>query len=147
LLDGGSEERTVTRVGVFNLISDGEYFIYNDGAEQVQPLGRQPEGYILGAVEEFESTDSGYEGLYIDPARGQILNLATQKATLSERYHQGGTVGYVITGVLIFGFIVAIYKLVTLGAAAAKIRSQLKNTDKPTDGNALGRILKVYHAN
>src|SRR5690606_10484974 len=42
LLDGGSEERTVTRVGVFNLISDGEYFIYNDGAEQVQPLGRQP---------------------------------------------------------------------------------------------------------
>lgn len=147
LLDGGTEEREVTRIGVFNLISDGEYFVYNDGAEQIQPLGRQPEGYILGAVEDFESNDSGYAGVYIDPARGQILNLATQKATLMERYHQGGTVGYVITAVLFFGILIAIYKLVTLGAAGAKIRSQLKNTDKPSDNNPLGRILKVYHAN
>lgn len=147
LLDGSSENRDVTRIGVFNLISDGEYFNYNDSAEEIQPLGRQPEGFVLSAVESFESTQSGYEGLYIDPARGQILNLATQKATLEERYHQGGTVGYVITVALIVGFLIAIYKFVTLGLESAKMRSQLKNTANPSDKNALGRILKVYQEN
>lgn len=147
LLDGGSEQRDVTRVGVFNLVSNGDYLVYNDATEQVQPLGRQPAGYIASSVSEFEAAESGYEGLYIDPARGQILSLATQKATMMERYHQGDTVGYVITAVLALGLLVAIYKLITLGSAGAKIRAQLKNTDNPSDGNPLGRILKVYHAN
>ncbi|MDT7525575.1 MULTISPECIES: MotA/TolQ/ExbB proton channel family protein [Pseudidiomarina] len=147
LLDGSSENRDVTRIGVFNLISNGEYFNYNDSAEEIQPLGRQPEGFVLSAVSAFESATTGYEGLYIDPARGQILNLATQKATLEERYHQGGTVGYVITVALIVGFLIAIYKFVTLGLESAKMRSQLKNTENPSSKNALGRILKVYQEN
>src|SRR5690554_1283221 len=147
LLDGSTENRDVTRIGVFNLISDGEYFNYNDSAGEIQPLGRQPEGFVLSTVKSFENTASGYEGLYIDPARGQILNLATQKATLEERYHQGGTVGYVITVALIVGFLIAIYKFVTLGLEGAKMRAQLKNTANPSEGNALGRILKVYQEN
>lgn len=147
LLDGTSAQQDVTRVGVFNLISNGEYFRFNDTANEIQPLGRQPEGFVLSTVEAFESTESGYEGLYIDPARGQILGLATQKATLEERYHQGGTVGYVITAVLFIGIIIAIYKLVTLGAEGAKIRAQLKNTNSPSSNNGLGRILKVYQEN
>ncbi|RUO79599.1 MotA/TolQ/ExbB proton channel family protein [Pseudidiomarina taiwanensis] len=147
LLDGSTETRDVTRIGVFNLISNGEYFNYNDTAEEIQPLGRQPEGFVLATVEDFESIDSGYTGLFVDPARGQILGLATQKATLEERYHQGGTVGYVITVALIVGFLIAIYKFVTLGIEGAKIRSQLKNTANPSDKNALGRILKVYNEN
>ncbi|RZQ56540.1 flagellar motor protein MotA [Pseudidiomarina tainanensis] len=147
LLDGSTENRDVTRIGVFNLISNGEYFNYNDAAEEIQPLGRQPEGFVLATVEAFENTETGYEGLYIDPARGQILNLATQKATLEERYHQGGTVGYVITVALIVGFLIAIYKFITLGIEGAKMRAQLKNTANPSDKNALGRILKVYQEN
>lgn len=147
LLDGSSEQREVTRIGVFNLISEGEYFRFNDTANEIQPLGRQPEGFVLSTVDDFESADSGYEGLYIDPARGQILGLATQKATLEERYHQGGTVGYVITVALFFGFAIAIYKLVTLSIEGTKMAAQLKNTANPSSGNALGRILKVYQDN
>lgn len=147
LLDGSTEQRDVTRIGVFNLLSNGEYFVYNDQAEEIQPLGKQPEGYILSAAESFLSNESGYEGVYIDPARGQILNLATQKATLEEQYHQGGTVGYVITVVLILGILIAIWKIVTLGSEGAKIRAQLKNTGNPSEKNSLGRILKVYHDN
>ena len=147
-LDGGAETKEVTRVGVFNLIQqNGEYLTYNDTTEQVQPLGRQPEGYIVGQNDEFTSTAEGYEGLYLDPSRGQILGLLTQKATLEERYHQGGTVGYVITVVLIIGLLIAVYKLITLTAVGGKMRSQLKNIDKPSDKNPLGRVLKVYHAN
>lgn len=147
-LDGGVENKEVTRVGVFNLVAqNGEYLTYNDTTEQVQPLGRQPEGYIISQNSEFTGTSEGYAGLYLDPSRGQILGLLTQKATLEERYHQGGTVGYVITVVLIIGLLIAVYKLVTLTAVGGKMRSQLKNIDNPSDKNPLGRVLKVYHAN
>jgi len=147
LLDGGSESREVVRVGTFNLISGDEYLVYNDTTEQVQPLGRQPQGAATGQSQEFASTDEGYEGVFLDPSKGQILSLLTNKATLEERYHQGSTVGYVITAVLILGLLISIFKLVTLTSAAGKIRSQLKNVDQPKDGNALGRILKVYQEN
>ncbi|RUO39986.1 MotA/TolQ/ExbB proton channel family protein [Idiomarina aquatica] len=147
-LDGGVENKEVTRVGVFNLVAqNGEYLTYNDTTEQVQPLGRQPEGYVISQNSEFTGTSEGYAGLYLDPSRGQILGLLTQKATLEERYHQGGTVGYVITVVLIIGLLIAVYKLVTLTAVGGKMRSQLKNIDNPSDKNPLGRVLKVYHAN
>ncbi|RUO21315.1 MotA/TolQ/ExbB proton channel family protein [Aliidiomarina haloalkalitolerans] len=147
LLDGGSEVRDVIRIGAFNLISDGEYLLYNDATQQIQPIARQPAGHILRAASNFENTNSGFAGVFVDPSRGQILSLLTQKATLSERYHQGQTVGYAITVVLILGFVIAIYKLVTLTAVGGAIRRQLKNPQNPSDKNPLGRILKVYHEN
>lgn len=146
LLEGGTETREIIRIGAFNLISNGEYLLYNEDLGQIQPLGRQPDGHILRAARNFESTTSGYAGVYVDPSRGGILSLLTQRATLMERYHQGQTVGYAITVVLAIGILIAIYKLVTLTMAGAAIRSQLKNPENPGD-NPLGRILKVYQEN
>ncbi|RUO40601.1 flagellar motor protein MotA [Aliidiomarina taiwanensis] len=147
LLGGGSEVRDVIRIGSFNLISDGEYLLYSDTTGQMQPIARQPAGHVLSAVEKFENLESGYAGVFIDPARGQILSLLTQKATLMEHYHNGQTVGYAITVLLVLGFIIAIYKLVTLTIVGNKMRAQLKNTANPSPNNPLGRILKVYHDN
>lgn len=147
LLDGGSENREVVRVGTFNLISGNQYLVYNDTTEQVQPLGRQPQGAATGQAKDFASTEEGYEGVFLDPSKGQILSLLTGKKTLEEFYHQGDTVGYVITAVLILGLLISVFKLVTLTTAAGKIRSQLKHVDQPKDNNALGRILKVYQEN
>lgn len=147
LLEGGTETRDIIRIGSFNLISNGEYLLYNDQLEQIQPLGRQPDGHMLRAARNFESTTSGYAGVYVDPSRGGILSLLTQRATLIERYHQGQTIGYAITVVMIIGLLIAGYKLVTLGMAGAAIRRQLKNPESPSENNPLGRILKVYHEN
>lgn len=147
LLGGGSEVRDVIRLGSFNLISDGEYLLYSDSTDQMQPLARQPAGHVLKAVKDFEKLQSGFGGIFLDPARGQILGLLTQKATLMEHYHNGQEVGYAITVLLIIGFLIAIYKLITLTAIGNKMRAQLKNIDNPSDKNPLGRILKVYHAN
>lgn len=146
LLEGGTEVRDIVRIGPFNLISDGEYLLYNDQLGQIQPLGRQPAGHVLRTASNYEDTTSGFAGVYLDPSRGAILSLLTQRATLAERYHQGSTVGYAITVVLFIGLIIALYKLVTLTMAGAAIRSQLKNLDNPGN-NPLGRILKVYQAN
>ena len=144
-LEGGSSQQDIVRVGTFNLISDGgDYLQFVSESSQVQPLGRQPEGHVTGTADDFFAESAGINPLYIDPSRGQILGLLTQKATMEERYHQGGIVGYIITGVLLLGLLIALERFLVLGVVGTKMRAQLKNTDAPNDGNPLGRILKVY---
>ena len=147
-LEGGNYDAEIVRVGTFNLVDgDGNYLQFVDQSGQVQPLGRQPEGYVTSAADNFFGTQSGFSPVYIDPSRGQILGLLTQKATMEERYHQGGIVGYVITAVLAFGLLIALERILVLFFVGGKMRSQLKNTDAPKDNNPLGRILKVYAEN
>lgn len=144
-LEGGSSQQDIVRVGTFNLISDGgDYLQFVSESSQVQPLGRQPEGHVTGTADDFFTESAGINPLYIDPSRGQILGLLTQKATMEERYHQGGIVGYIITGVLLLGLLIALERFLVLGVVGTKMRTQLKNTNAPNDGNPLGRILKVY---
>ena len=146
-LEGGKTTQEVLRIGTFNLIGDQGYLVYDDENNQIQPLGRQPDGYQVSSVLDLRDANSGIVPTYVDPSRGAILNLFKQKATWSERYHAGGPVGYTITAMLAIGLLLGIYKLVTLSATGAKMRSQLNNIDNPSDSNPLGRILKVYHAN
>lgn len=146
-LDGATTSASVTRIGTFNLIDGEKYLNFNAQAGLIQPFGSQPEGHIVSLVAPYANNVSGYAPLYIDPARGGLLKLFTQKATLEERYHQGGVVGYVITGVLALGFLIALERLLTLTLLSAKMGAQLKNTSNPNTNNPLGRILKVYHDN
>lgn len=146
-LDGGSSEQEVVRVGTFNLVSDEGYLMFDAENEVVQPLGRQPEGHLVGSAEDLAEATSGMVPFYADPSQGAILGLLKEKATWSERYHAGGAVGYTITAMLIIGLLIAVYKLITLGITGSKIKSQLKNPGNPSSGNPLGRILKVYQEN
>ncbi len=146
-LDGSIGKETVTRLGTFNLLSKDIYLNYNDETRTIQPLGRQPEGHVVKLVSGFNNAGSGFQALYLDPSKGQILSLLTQKATLIERYHQGGMVGYIITGVLALGLLIALERLIMLGLTGMQIRSQLKNIKTPKKSNPLGRILMVYNDN
>ena len=134
-LDGSKSTESVTRIGTFNLVSENGYLNYNDEVGQVQPLAKQPAGYIAGAASSFFGVTSGYAPLYVDPSRGAILTLETRKKTLMEFYHEGKEVGYAIT------------VLIVLGAMSSKIKAQEKNLDQPNDNNPLGRLLKVYFEN
>ncbi|MDM7860064.1 MotA/TolQ/ExbB proton channel family protein [Alteromonas sp. ASW11-36] len=146
-LDGGTTTQEVVRVGTFNLIGDEGYLVYDDENDAVQPLGRQPDGYLVDSAFALRGANSGLVPFYADPSRGSILGLLKQKATLSERYHAGGVVGYVITGMLAIGLLIGLYKLITLTLVGGKIKSQLNNPDSPSSSNPLGRILAVYHEN
>ncbi|WP_218353152.1 MotA/TolQ/ExbB proton channel family protein [Alteromonas lipotrueiana] len=147
LLDGGSSQQEVVRVGTFNLVSEEGYLTFDAENEVVQPLGRQPEGYLVSSAEELATATSGIVPFYADPSQGAILGLLKEKATMTERYHAGGAVGYTITVMLIIGLLIGIYKLVTLGITGSKIKSQLKNPGNPSNSNPLGRILNVYQKN
>ena len=141
-IEGNSSEQTVTRVGAFNLLADDKYLVYRE--DGVAELARQPEARATDSIPSYLSAN-GMTGLYLDPSRGALLNLLTGQATLEEKYHQGDTVGYVITAVLFFGLLIALERFITLGLMSAKIKSQLKNPNNPGN-NPLGRILNVYHA-
>jgi biopolymer transport protein ExbB len=146
-LDGSKSTQSVTRIGTFNLVSADGYLTYNDEVSQVQPLAKQPAGYISGTASSFFNTSSGYAPVYVDPSRGGILALETRKRTLMEFYHQGAEVGYAITALLFLGILIALERFIVLGAMSAKIRAQEKNLDQPNSNNPLGRLLQIYHDN
>jgi len=140
-VEGNTSERSVTRVGAFNLLSADSYLVFRE--DGVGELARQPQSYMVDTIEPYLEATSGYTALYLDPSRGSLLNLLTGQATLLEKFHQGETVGYIITAVLIFGLLIALERVVTLTLLSGKIKAQLKNPKVPTD-NPLGRILTVY---
>jgi len=146
-LDGGTTTQEIVRVGTFNLIGEEGYLAYDEENKAVQPLGRQPDGFLVASANDLRSATSGVVPFYADPSRGQILGLLKQKATMSERYHAGGPVGYTITAMLAIGLLIGVYKLITLSLVGGKIKAQLKNTGSPSDKNPLGRILAVYQEN
>ena len=146
-LDGTKSTETITRIGTFNLVSANGYLTYNDEVGQVQPLPKQPAGYITGTASSFFGTNSGYSAVYIDPSRGGILSLETRKKTVEEFFHEGKEVGYAITVLFIIGCIIALERLIVLGGMSSKIKAQEKNLDKPNENNPLGRLLKVFYDN
>jgi biopolymer transport protein ExbB len=148
-LDGGKETKTILRIGSFNLVGEEGYLVYDDSDGTVQPLGRQPDGYQVETTQDIlnAKASDGFIPVYVDPSRGAILNLFKQKATMTERYHAGGPVGYTITVMLAIGLAIGLFKFLTLSAIGAKMKSQLKNIDAPNVKNPLGRILTVYQAN
>lgn len=146
-LDGSKSTENVTRIGTFNLVSENGYLNYNDEVSQVQPLAKQPAGYISGTASSFFDETSGFHPLYIDPSRGAILALETRKKTLMEFYHEGKEVGYGITVLLVIGMLIALERMIVLGSLSSKMKAQEKNLSQPNENNPLGRLLKVYHDN
>jgi len=146
-LDGTKSTETITRIGTFNLVSANGYLTYNDEVGQVQPLPKQPAGYITETASSFFGTNTGYSAVYLDPSRGGILSLETRKKTLEEFFHEGKEVGYAITVLLIIGLLIALERMIVLGGMSSKIKVQEKNLDKPNENNPLGRLLKVFYDN
>ncbi|ESE43294.1 MotA/TolQ/ExbB proton channel family protein [Shewanella bicestrii] len=145
-IDGSVKNTTIHRIGTYNLTADGKYVVYNHELGLIQELSQQPEGYQVSAVGKWEQTTSGTAPFYIDPARGVLLNIFTNKASFEDRLEAGGTIGYIIIALLALGLLISIERLVTMTIIGARVNSQRKNIDKPGN-NALGRILKVYQEN
>ena len=145
---GELAQRSVVRVGAFNIVdADGNYLTYNNGS--LSELPRQPSGNYTGWASSLASATSGLHTFGVDPTGptgGSFLAAIIDSPTLEERWHQGGPVGYGITAVGVFAFILAIYRLIVLSAVGAKVNSQMKS-DKANDNNPLGRVLKVAEDN
>jgi biopolymer transport protein ExbB len=145
---GERAEREVVRVGAFNVVdTNGNYLNFENGS--LSELPRQPSGPYTGWADDLASATSGMHNFGIDPTGptgGSFLSAIIDTPTLEERWHQGGYVGYAITAVGIFAFVLAIWRMIVLTGVSAKVSKQLKS-DKALENNPLGRVLKVHEDN
>lgn len=139
---GTASEASVTRIGPFVAVNDGAFLGYIPETHQFRELGRQPSGRFLDTVRELESAVPGdIVSASIDPSRGAILGLLVQTPSLVERIDQGGLVGYFIIAIGLGGGLLGLAKIMSLSSTAHKVRRQMRNIEKPTKTNPLGRVL------
>jgi biopolymer transport protein ExbB len=145
---GELAEREVLRVGAFNIVDlNGNYLSFDNG--KLSELPRQPSGPYTGWAAALASATGGLNNFGVDPTGptgGSFLAAIIDTPTLEERWHQGGYVGYAITAVGIFAFVLAIWRMLVLTGVSAKVSKQLKS-EKAMENNPLGRVLKIHQDN
>jgi len=146
---GGDVVNTeVTRVGLFNIVSEGGYLEYNPVTGSIKELLRQPpQGRYAGSATEMATASAGDVIRFgFDGTRGGILGLLVESPTIEDRIHQGGIVGYCIITLGIIGLLIAIWRWIGLSTDSRKVSAQLKRDSASTD-NPLGRVLAAYESN
>lgn len=143
--NGDTQPAKITRVGPFAASSDGQFLIYQPSLEALSVLPKQGMlSSFKSSVQDVESATSGYVRGVVDPGRGVIFGLYSQRPTFMERIDQGEAVGYVIIVVGIAGVLCWIYQLIYLVGVRSKVAAQLKNLDNPRDDNPLGRVMLAF---
>jgi biopolymer transport protein ExbB len=146
--NGEQAQQEIVRIGTYNLVSNGAYLSYAAG--KIEELARQPESGKLSAATALQNATSGVVDVAIDPTGplgGQLLSALIQKPNFKEYLDQGGSVGWVIVWVGIFGMALGIWRMIVLFTMSAKVKAQLKNPENPNTNNPLGRVLKVAQEN
>ena len=150
LPNGDTANRSITRVGAFNAVSDGEYLRYTGDIGHLQVLPRQPSPAYMNAAADLQGASSGFTRVGIDPTGGvggQVLANLINFPTVEEQVrNNSGIIGFIIIGVGIVGISIAFLRLLMLSLVSIKVRAQLKR-DKPTKNNPLGRVLLVAESN
>ena len=145
--NGEEATATVVRLGDFVLLTGDSFLEYEPETGSIKELPRQPAPRFREMAGALSNAAPGETvAAPVDPGRGQLLKLLIQSPDFRERIAQGGTVGYVIIVLGIFGLLIALYRWVYLSGVGGGIRRQLKS-DSPSEKNPLGRILAVYHEN
>jgi len=145
---GEIASRDVVRVGAFNIVDvNGNYLSY--GNDKLAELPRQPGGSSVADAAALADATGGLSAFGIDPTGptgGSFLAAIIDTPTLEERWHQGGYVGYAITTVGAFAFLLAIVRVIMLTMMGAAVNSQLKSGEAKAN-NPLGRVLLVSQEN
>jgi len=147
---GEKHDLEIIRLGVFNAVSDGQFLDWDTSKSRVNliELARQPAARFRSMARNLQSAAPGeVTGFSVDFTRGQILRAVVQSKTPVERIREdGGTVGYVIIGLGLFGLLLCLWKIFSLYTTGAKMSRQLRS-ETADKSNPLGRVLTVYSGN
>lgn len=143
--DGKELMQNVTRVGAFDLVSNGHFLRFLPESDHLIEPGRQPASRYQTMASELEQNKSGYVPFPIDPTRGSLLALLIQLPDLKTRISQGGPVGMIIIIIAIIALIIGVFRFYKLTIIENNVKSQMQN-ETPGD-NPLGRIISVYKQN
>jgi biopolymer transport protein ExbB len=147
--DGTQSNQEVVRVGSYNIVSSGQYLEFDANTKRLSVLPSQPANYT-GTAADIEAATGGFTMVGIDPTGptgGSYLAALISSPSFRERYwEQGRTIGQIIIFVGLFATLLAVERMITLTMVNARVKRQLKNPDRPSKKNPLGRVLMVYEA-
>jgi len=143
--DGSEADRSVTRIGTFTAVSNGDYLRYLPESGNLLVLPRQPKGVDTDAIRRFEAAEFPIERISVDPSRGAILALVVQAPDLTERISQGGVIGYIILCIGAIGLILGAERLSASWFAQRSMKRALviQNSADPLPvdtGHAIGQL-------
>jgi biopolymer transport protein ExbB len=141
---GTKSAAEVVRIGPFTALSEGRYLTYLPAQQALSVLPRQLGGEFAETAHALERAASGYVRGAVDPSRGVLLALYTERPTVRERIEHGELVGYVILGVGFLGVAAFVYQLLFLLWTRFQVRQQLRQLDRPQASNPLGRVLLAF---
>ncbi len=142
--EGSSVEATVSRIGPFNAVSQGQYLNYLPSQKQLAIMARQPGAQFEGPANWLEEAKEGYVKSVVDPTRGVMLSIYAQRPNTMERIEKGELVGHIIIAVGVVGAVLAAYQLFYLVTVRGRVRNQLKFPNDPGQDNPLGRVLATF---
>ena len=145
--NGEKTTASVLRVGPFVALSNGVFLDHAVGAPSFSVPQQQPGSKFRKIGSNFEDETEGYHNMVVDPSRGVLLSLYSQRPDIAERIHMGGWVGYVILAVGFIGAALGIYQFVYLTKVGTKINQQLVNMGRLSEDNPLGRVLLSFKGN
>lgn len=142
-----TEDREVTRVGVFNAISGNDIANY-DNERGLVLLERTMPSYFTGKSQSFQNASgAGVNSFLLDPSKGRLLSAFVTKPSIWEKVQEGKVVGYVIIGLGLIALAIAAIKFLILIGVDSSVRKQAKDLKRPSLKNPLGRVIKVYQDN
>ncbi|MEY4642040.1 MAG: hypothetical protein RLZZ227_2034, partial [Pseudomonadota bacterium] len=146
--NGEPVNTTVTRIGPFTAIADGQYLAHLPGLNQLNVLPRQPdEEELMNAARDLQAATSGYVNAVVDSTRGVVMAMYVERPTIEERIELGEEVGYVIIAVGVIASLGFFFQFIYLVIARLGVSRQMKNLNRPTANNALGRVLLSFKSN
>ena len=147
---GDQTDRTITRIGSFGSISNGDYLSYSGDIGHLQVLARQPSADVVAGAQALEGASGGLNQVGIDPTGAlggsMMANLINFPTATEQVRDNSGVIGFAIIGVGIVAVLVALIRTLILTVVAAKVNAQVKS-NKPNKNNPLGRVLMVAEAN
>lgn len=142
--DGTQSDKDVLRVGPFVATSEGRFLEYTTGGNMLTTPPKQPPGEFTEVATAFAGSAASYAPMVVDPSRGVLLSLFSQRPDLIERIKSGESVGYIIIAVGVIGAALAIYQFIYLFFVGSKVNRQLANLDVVRKDNPLGRVLASF---
>jgi biopolymer transport protein ExbB len=144
--DGTAQPATVTRIGPFTAVANGNYLTYDMTTRSLNSLQRALPPSMMGIARDLEEPSSGFVTAIVDPSRGALIGMFSERPSAIERIQHGEVVNYVILGVGVIGVLAAVFQYIYLIMAQISVNAQLRNLSSPSAGNPLGRLLLAMRA-